>query len=471
MSTIEKKLITQITERISSYALDPDRALVAAFSGGPDSTALLELLVRAAESGQLSRRVEAIYVNHHLRSTAELEGEISDITEYCRRRGIPLTIADLGEQTVYQHAQKHRLSTEEAARQLRYEMLLEYAAGGAVLTAHTLDDQIETVIMRVFSGSGIEGLTGIPEQRDPYYRPLLGIPKSRLMNFLETAKVPFCDDSTNRTGIYRRNQLRELMPQIETVFPGCRRAVEALREKMEWAEASLEYDQDSLPVTGDSARGTAEFSLKRFTALTAYQRMMHLYACWNRFVAPQESQLPFDSIRAFLLWCRQEESAASRTPVFDVFQSTIEVKGDRVFWSRTVAQKEKKGYLKAVTARDTLLYDGVYLCVRESDRFTPDTLGLIDHELSPPILVRSSKEGDVMVSTGGSKSLGKLLSDWKVPRHQRWMIPVIEDRKGIQAVLGAALGYYDRAAAVHTRTIREDERYLLCSLEILGSEG
>ncbi len=471
MSIIEKMLISQIISNLERYRLSPERSLMTAYSGGPDSTALLELLYRARTRGLLSRGISALYVNHRLRSSSELDQEIELVTDYCDKRSIPLTVVDLEDQTVYSRAQEFGESVEEAARFLRYEALSEYSDGEAILTAHTRDDQTETLLMRFFSGSGIGGLTGIPEQRDPFYRPLLHIPKSRLLEFLEEEEIPCSDDSTNRTGIYRRNQLRELIPDLSRVFPGFQRALDALQQKMVWAESSLSTEQ--IPegaVTGSRDNKHAEFSLSWFLGLPLYHRLSHLYSFWNLYLGDEQSSMPFDSVRPFLCWCEQG-CPASVTPVFDVYQGTIEVKGDRVFWGRAVAQKEKKGYLKAVTAQETLLFGGVYLCARESDRFTPDTLGLVNEELSSPVLVRSMKEGDELLSTGGRKAVSKLFSDWKVPRHMRWMIPVIEDRNGIQAVLGSVFGYHDRAAAVHTRTIRDNERYLLLSLEIIGSEN
>ncbi len=472
MSSIERILTDQVLSSLKRYQFPPSRPLLVAFSGGPDSTALLEVLIRAAGKALITGRVSAVYINHRLRSTMELEEEEEAITASCSSRRIPLMIADLGEQTVYTRAKEQGESIEEAARRLRYDTLHEYAQGDAVLTAHTRDDQSETLIMRFFSGSGIAGLTGIPEQREPFYRPLLHTPKSLIMEFLEEQKIPYCQDSTNHTSVYRRNQLRELLPDISRVFPGFQRSLEALQQKMVWAGRSLSFKQaDYQQIRGESREGTVSFPLSWFFSLGEYQRMEVVYWCWNSYLSHEDKPLPFDSIRPFLQWCEAGHSRKYSAPVFDVFQGRIEVKGEYVFWFRAVAQKEKKGYLKHVDAPDTPLYGGFYLCVRESDRFTPESLGLIQQELSLPLVVRSYKAGDEMNSTGGRKSLGKLFSDWKVPRNQRWMIPVIEDRNGIQAVLGAALGYHDRAAAAHTRPIQEGESYLLCTLEIIGSEA
>ncbi len=471
MSTIERTLISQLLDALSGYRLEPGRALLAAYSGGPDSTALLELLYRAKLKGLLTRNISALYVNHHLRSQSELSQELQFVESYCSRRSIPLTAVDLGEQAVYTRCSECGESVEEAARILRYEALEHYCDQEAVLTAHTRDDQVETLLMRVFSGSGIEGLTGIPEQREPFYRPLIHTPKSMLMQFLEEQGITFSNDSTNRTGVYLRNQLREIIPEISRVFPGFQRALDALQQKMTWAEASFP-SQTPVPecVKPVYGGGGIEFPLSWFCSCAPYERMMRLYEFWNRYLKSDSLPLPFDSIKPFLLWC-EAGCPEDVTPVFDVFQGIIEVKGDRVLWKRAVAQKEKKGYLKAVAEGDTRLFGGVYLCVRESDRFTPETLGLVQDEISPPLVVRSFKAGDMMISTGGRKAVSKLFSDWKVPRSMRWMIPVIEDRRGIQAVLGSAFGYHDRAAAIHTRTIEGHEQYLLMSLEIIGSEN
>lgn len=190
-------------------------ALVLAVSGGPDSTALMVLAARWRGALKSGPKLTAITVDHGLRP--ESKREAADVVRLAKKLGI-------AHRTLRWTGKKPKTGLPQAARIARYRLLADAArkAGAThVLTAHTLDDQAETVIIRLLRGSGMTGLAAmqrISVMTDngglSLVRPLLDIPKARLIATLKAGKIPFADDPTNRDPKFTRARLRGLMPQL-----------------------------------------------------------------------------------------------------------------------------------------------------------------------------------------------------------------------------------------------------------------
>ncbi|MDT8299758.1 MAG: tRNA lysidine(34) synthetase TilS, partial [Spirochaetaceae bacterium] len=202
-------------------------------SGGGDSVALLELVHRVAEQHQLT--VHAARVVHGIRGDDVENAEIELCSELCEERGIPFSSLNDGTDGI--SAVKHRLGTgtEQAARFIRHSALERHRkelGADFILLGHTAEDQLETILMRVFTGSGPEGLRGIPESRSRLRRPLLSWHRSELRRLLRAAGVPWAEDSTNSDSAYRRNRIRnELIPLISEIVPGWPGGLETLGER------------------------------------------------------------------------------------------------------------------------------------------------------------------------------------------------------------------------------------------------
>src|SRR5712671_4127679 len=171
-------------------------AIVLAVSGGPDSIALMWLAARWRRAMTHGPRLVAVTVDHGLRSEAAREAR--DVKRLAR-------ILDLPHRTVRWTGAKPRTGLPAAARAARYRLLAQAArAHGAthVLTAHTRDDQAETLLMRMVRGSGIAGLAAMARESERegvlLARPLLNVSKSQLIATLNRAKVAYADDPTNR---------------------------------------------------------------------------------------------------------------------------------------------------------------------------------------------------------------------------------------------------------------------------------
>jgi tRNA(Ile)-lysidine synthase len=199
-------------------------ALVLAVSGGPDSTALLLLAARWSarrRNRKIAPKLLAVTIDHGLRPQSAHEARA--VKRLARALGVP-------HRTLRWQGKKPPTRLQETARAARYS-LLEAAARGVqadyILTAHTLDDQAETVLMRLLRGSGITGLAGMrevaplpvataarPKRGTLLVRPLLDVPKARLVATLERAGIAYADDAANRDPRFTRARLRGVMPML-----------------------------------------------------------------------------------------------------------------------------------------------------------------------------------------------------------------------------------------------------------------
>ncbi len=200
-----------------------DRPVLAAVSGGPDSLCLFDILHR------LGYPITIAHLDHKIR--AEAADEAQTLDQLAKALNVPIC---LGKADVISYAREQSLSVEEAARVLRYQFLFQQAAliqAQAVVTGHTADDQVETVLMHLLRGSGLGGLQGMNycslpnpwSDTIPLIRPLLGVWRQDITAYLrERGLVPF-EDPTNRDSLFFRNRIRhELIPILESYNPKVR---------------------------------------------------------------------------------------------------------------------------------------------------------------------------------------------------------------------------------------------------------
>lgn len=267
------------TEAKALFAdLKTAKALVLAVSGGPDSTALMVLAARWRKALKKGPDLVAVTVDHGLR--AESGREAREVAKLAKELGI-------AHRTLRWTGAKPKTGIQVAAREARYRLLTQAArkAGAShVLTAHTQDDQAETVLIRMSRGSGIAGLTGMaistklhapgmPVLEEPgllLSRPLLDVPKARLIATLEAAGVGFANDASNADPRFTRVRFRDLMPQLAAEGLDARRLsamARRLRRANEAIEAATDRAVEEIMVTG--TRKTAHFDAARFLALPA----------------------------------------------------------------------------------------------------------------------------------------------------------------------------------------------------------
>src|SRR5688572_8287520 len=200
-------------------SLGPVDRVAIAISGGSDSVALAWILHEAAPRASW-RVVGLVHVNHGLRGDDAAADE-AFCRELAARLGWPIDVSHVD---VRARAHERRQSIEAAARGARYDCFEGAAArlgATVVATAHTMDDQAETVLLRLLRGAGSRGISGIRERRGRIVRPLLGCRRLELREFLNDRQELFREDASNLDLSIPRNRLRhELMPVIERLAPG-----------------------------------------------------------------------------------------------------------------------------------------------------------------------------------------------------------------------------------------------------------
>jgi tRNA(Ile)-lysidine synthase len=210
--------------------------IVAAVSGGVDSTALLVALV---EIGDVA--FSAAHVNHHLRG-AESDDDEAYVRELCARYDIPLRVAD---GTLDPDAIRHR-GIEAAAREVRHARLREIAADAVIATAHQKNDQAETVVMRMMTGGGIAALRGIhPVREDGFIRPLLDGTRADIDDFLKVRNIAPRFDRSNADPRFLRNRVRAMLRELDaSVIDNLAAVADHAREQWPLLERAIDAAED-----------------------------------------------------------------------------------------------------------------------------------------------------------------------------------------------------------------------------------
>lgn len=251
-----------------------DRSVVVSVSGGADSVALLRILAAAEEDRP--RQLIVAHFDHRLRPGSADDARF--VADLAARMGLPF---DLGQADVASLAQAKGDGIEAAARRARYRFLEEAAdrhRAHFIATAHTADDQVETVLHRILRGTGVAGLRGMREVRaffgrqDLYVvRPLLGVRRKEILEYLRELDQPYCEDPSNADSRFTRNRIRhKLLPVLEQAYnrnvvdailrlsdtaAGAQSVIDELVDDLFDEAVSIDDEQDTAAVNRDVVLG------------------------------------------------------------------------------------------------------------------------------------------------------------------------------------------------------------------------
>jgi tRNA(Ile)-lysidine synthase len=404
-----------------------ERVLVAV-SGGPDSMALLHALTLLVPP--LDLELHVAHFDHRLRAVSGRDAAF--VGRAAARLGLPATARAADSS----HVPKGR-SPEEIARERRYAFLEETAeaiGATAIATGHTLDDQAETVLMRVLAGTGTHGLGGIPPRRGRVIRPLIDLRHSDTVAFCRALGIRPRIDASNTDPAFRRNAIRaDLIPFLIDRFNA--RAPEALARLADLArDEDLLLDELAaeairpeevpggvrLPVEALLALPPAlqRRVLRRIAPMDAAHTERVLRLCRDgatgdrvELPAPLNATLSYGS----LLIGRRPSAPAAAGP------AGISVPGvtDLPLWSMRV-----RTWIETEPPR--AWPDGRGICVLDAAR------------ARPPLAVRSPRRGDRFrpLGMGSEKRLGDFFTDAKVPRDERGAVPLVTSGERIAWVVG-----------------------------------
>ncbi len=418
----------------------PNDRLAVAISGGSDSVALLWLLHDLEAGSDLPGRLAGlIHVNHGLRGDESARDEA-----FCRaladRVGLPLEVTHVD---VAARARAERRSIEAAARDARYECFAaaaERLGATRVATGHTLDDQAETVLLRLLRGTGGRGLGGVRLRRGPIIRPLLHCRRDELRRYLDARREPFCDDSSNASLAVARNRVRHrLLPVIEEIAPGGVEALARFARLFAADEAFLERlvceqagDVISCTAAGVELNTDALCHLPRAIARRMIRRGLELAAPGRGFSARH--------LEAVL----ELAGAGSPSGHLDVPGVVVDKRGAALVLGPADARPDGAAaagqFAVGLPVPGRAVVPGTNVSVSASvcEGMPAAAMGggdvavLQAASVALPLIVRNRRPGDRLRPLGsvGRRKLQDVLVDRKVPRGARDAVPIVEDAAG-----------------------------------------
>lgn len=394
---MENKLLAAIRR---CGMVSPGDRVICAVSGGADSMALLWGMWSLRE--KLGVTVEAAHFNHHLRGAESYRDE-DFVRKFCAFHDIPLHVGG-------QEVKPGEKGLEAAARDARYAFLKSLS--GIIATAHTADDNAETVLMHLIRGTGLRGLGGITPKQPGLIRPMLDVTRAEVEAYLAENWIDHIDDSSNESDAFLRNRIRHhVMPLLYRENPSLNVNLSAMAQRLRLDEEVLEnMSQTGLPPGVETLR-RMEPALRR-RALTRFLRQSGKAEPEAKHIDQTEALVLGDNPSGFV---RFGGVVIRRS--YDRLEAGEEPLAleERVLPIGGTAELPEAG----MTVRcEAGAGEGIVVCpVGE-------------------ITIRCRKPGDEITLPGGTKSLKKLFIDKKIPRHLRLTVPVAADERGVLAVYG-----------------------------------
>ena len=416
---MRNKLLKFIREQ---NLMAPGDTVICAVSGGADSVALLFSMYLLRE--KLGITLEAAHFNHNLRGEESKRDE-TFVRELCARYDIPLHVAS-GE------IRPGKKGLEAAARDARYAFL--ESLPGKIATAHTADDNAETILMHLVRGTGLKGLGGIAPQRGKLIRPMLGITRREVEDFLAEWHLPHVEDSTNETDAFLRNRLRHhVMPLLAAENPRIAENLSqmALRLREDEACLSRQSSYETLP----------EVEALRTLPSAVRSRMLERFLKKNGVREPEDVHIA----QAEALVFSESPSASAAFPGGVTLSRQ---------YGRLTANPTGEAFTPVtLTCPGSAEMAGIRITCEPAGELAQSE-NLLTVCPVGKISIRPRQTGDKIRLSGGSKSLKKLFIDRKIPAADRERIPVVCDETGILGVYSIGVNLERAAQTLPAVTIR-----------------
>lgn len=413
-----KNIISNYITRENLLDKEGKQKVLVALSGGADSVALLCVL------RELHYHCVAVHCNFHLRGEESNRDE-AFVRHLCTLQHVPLHVVHFDTES---YAAEQRISIEMAARQLRYErfeQIRQEEEAEAIAVAHHRDDSVETVLLNLIRGTGINGLKGIRPRNGRVVRPLLCVSRQDILNYLSLRQQTYVTDSTNLHDEYTRNKIRlNLLPMMQTINPSVSQSIAATATRL--AEVATLYNQvmekEKTRVMHAQPDGSLRIDIPSWQKSAAPQSLLYEVLSPLGFNAAQ-----LDDIAA----------SASAQPGRIFRSSTHEVLKDRDCWLAyplpSPARVEEEHLITSpqgcihTSDGHTLSWETVEAGASFSIPRTKDTLCLDAERTGLPLTLRRTRQGDRFIPFGmkGKKLVSDYLTDRKFPlyaKQRQWVL-------------------------------------------------
>ncbi len=413
-------------------SLPPHAHVLIALSGGADSVALLHALRLLREEYAIDR-LAAVHIHHGLRGS-EADRDAKMAAEHCERCCIPLFTQHID---VAALAAEQHVGLEEAGRMARYQVfdtLMESQGFTHVATAHTKNDNTETVLLHLVRGTSPGGLRGIPATRDRYIRPLLSSTREEVEAFCNAHTLRYAVDSTNEDIAFSRNRIRNcVVPHLYALNSRVHEAVYRLSRMADEDETYWQSVTDQALRDATVASGVYSASVLLGLPLALQRRVIHriLARCGGvyedhlvrKVMAALTNGGSVTVGEGLTLSVKQNyltvnSAVVSATEARPLIPDSLYSFGDTVYraevWDRKKFENQQK--IHKILLQYTCDYD----------------------KIKGAVCVRSRREGDECdpYRRGGRRTLKKWMNTEKVPATRRDLIPVVADEDGVVLVVG-----------------------------------
>ena len=413
--------------------------IVAAVSGGCDSSVLLHILWRL--STEMGFKILCAHINHNLRGS-ESDRDEAFVRSLCEKYGIECRVLSAN---VSEYAEKHHLSTEEAGRKLRYEFFEhcaeELGENAKIATAHSLSDCAETYIFNSSRGASLSGICGIPPVRGKIIRPLIEFSREQIESYADEHGLDYVTDSTNLTDEYTRNKIRHgVIPVMKEINPGFEKAflrlsknlsetrdyIDSETEKLlERAKTETGFDGNILKTAHPALKNrAAAMILENFGFSFDFERTLRLAERFGTEDFKEElSKNEYLVQKSGIVFKERKPEKSPEIKKTDLLPGKFDISEEKEAEVFVIPYDEFKNSYKLnnFVLKDTFDFD----------------------KIEGKAVFRSKAEGDKADIHGGTKTLKKLFIEEKIPAEKRSSVAVVSDDEGVLWVEG--LGSAKRA--------------------------
>lgn len=434
-----REIVARVKQTVEEEGLfDGARRVLVAFSAGPDSVCLVDIL-HALYGRRLTLALG--YVNHGLRPAGDLQREEAIVARYAKKYGIRHRIVRV-------RVLKRGAGPESAARDARYRALAALARrlpATHIALAHNLDDAVETLIMNLVRGSGPAGLESIPVRRPPFVRPLINVRRRDIRDYVRHRRLEHAVDATNRDPAFRRNLIRRrLIPLLERLNPRIRETIQ--RTSALIRDESAIIDRQAARAAGRVISATGDTVALDIKTLMRYNKAIARRVIRKalRFFCADLAGLTSKHVEMIHALGAREPGRKVNLPK----RLSAEKCGGKIClarrprvrkWRHEVPiglrgtwQVGEKIFLKTFTVNGRINFQHLPGARREV--FDLD-------QIAPPLTARRWQAGDAICIRAGRKKLQKVFQEKKIPAAARGDVPLLCDQRGVLWLVGIRRAY------------------------------